>query len=45
LVVGEVAVDPHVVTLGTLRPRAEAAGLTYEMHVGPKLGYFARFRA
>jgi ubiquinone/menaquinone biosynthesis C-methylase UbiE len=45
LVVGEVAVDPHVVTLGTLRPRAEAAGLTYEMHVGPKLGYFARLRA
>jgi ubiquinone/menaquinone biosynthesis C-methylase UbiE len=45
LVVGEVALDPHVVTLGALRRRAEAAGLTYEMHVGPKLGYFARLRA
>jgi ubiquinone/menaquinone biosynthesis C-methylase UbiE len=45
LVVGEVAVDPHVVTLDALRRRAEAAGLTYEMHVGPKLGYFARLRA
>jgi ubiquinone/menaquinone biosynthesis C-methylase UbiE len=45
LVVGEVAVDPHVVTLGSLRRRAEGAGLMYEGHVGPKLGYFARLRA
>lgn len=45
LIVGEVAVDPHVVTLGALRRRAEAAGLVFERHVGPKLGYFARLRA
>lgn len=45
LVVGEVAGDPHMVTLASLRRRAEEAGLVYEMRLGPKLGYFARFRA
>jgi hypothetical protein len=34
-----------MVTLSTLRRRAEAASLVFEGHVGPKLGYFARLRA
>jgi ubiquinone/menaquinone biosynthesis C-methylase UbiE len=45
LVVGELFGDPHMVTLAALRRRAEAAGLVYERHLGPKLGYFARLRA
>jgi ubiquinone/menaquinone biosynthesis C-methylase UbiE len=45
LVVGELCGDPHMVTLSTLRRRAEAASLVFEGHVGPKLGYFARLRA
>jgi len=43
LVVGEVALDPHVVFPGRLRERAEAAGLRFERQVGGSLGYFARF--
>jgi ubiquinone/menaquinone biosynthesis C-methylase UbiE len=45
LVVGELLGDPHYVTLGSLQRRAEAAGLTFQRRVGPKVGYFARFRA
>jgi ubiquinone/menaquinone biosynthesis C-methylase UbiE len=45
LVVGELFGDPHMVTLASLRRRAEAAGLVYEGRVGPKLGFFARLRA
>ena len=45
LIVGELFGDPHMVALGALRRRAEAASLVYEGHVGPKLGYFARLRA
>ena len=45
LIVGELFGDPHMVTLSTLRRRAEAASLVFEGHVGPKLGYFARLRA
>jgi SAM-dependent methyltransferase len=45
LVVGELFGDPHFVTLGSLRRRAEAAGLAFEHRAGPKVGYFARFRA
>jgi ubiquinone/menaquinone biosynthesis C-methylase UbiE len=45
LVVGELVGDPHYVTLGSLRRRAEGAGLAFERRVGPKLGYFARFRS
>jgi ubiquinone/menaquinone biosynthesis C-methylase UbiE len=45
LIVGELFGDPHMVTLSTLRRRAEAASLVFERHVGPKLGYFARLRA
>jgi ubiquinone/menaquinone biosynthesis C-methylase UbiE len=45
LIVGELFGDPHMVTLGSLQQRAEAAGLGFERRVGPKLGYFARFSA
>ena len=45
-VFGELFGDPHMVPLGALRDRAEAAGLRYERQVGPKmLGFFARFGA
>ncbi len=43
LVIGELIGDPHMVTLGSLRRRAQAAGLRFERRVGPKIGYFARF--
>jgi SAM-dependent methyltransferase len=43
LVVGELAGDPHFVTPGSLRRRAEVAGLAFEGRDGPPLGYFARF--
>lgn len=43
LVVGELALgDPHFVTFGALRERAQAAGLRLESRSGPPLGYFAR---
>jgi ubiquinone/menaquinone biosynthesis C-methylase UbiE len=45
LIVGELFGDPHMVTLGSLQRRADAAGLRFERRVGPKLGYFARFSA
>ena len=46
LVVGELMGDPHMVTLGTLRERGEAAGFRFERQVGPKwLGFFARLGA
>jgi ubiquinone/menaquinone biosynthesis C-methylase UbiE len=45
LVVGELIGDPHMVSLGSLRRRAEAAGLRFERRVGPKIGYFARLAA
>jgi SAM-dependent methyltransferase len=45
LVVGETFVgDPHVVTFGGLRERAERAGLRFERRLGSPFGYFARFR-
>jgi len=43
-VVGELAGDPHFVTPGALRRRAEAAGLRLEIRDGPPFGYFARLR-
>ena len=43
LVVGEVALDPHVVFPGPLRRRAETAGLRFDRQVGSSVGYFARF--
>ena len=46
LVVGELFGDPHMVTLGALKRRADAAGLGFERVVGPNpLGFFARFGA
>jgi SAM-dependent methyltransferase len=44
LVVGELFGDPHMVTLGKLRPRAEGVGLSFECRLGTPLAYFARFR-
>jgi ubiquinone/menaquinone biosynthesis C-methylase UbiE len=45
LVVGEIFGDPHMVTFGTLRARAEEAGLRFEQRLGGRLAYFARFHA
>jgi ubiquinone/menaquinone biosynthesis C-methylase UbiE len=45
LIVGELLGDPHYVTAGSLQRRAEVAGLRFERRVGPRVGYFARFRA
>jgi protein-L-isoaspartate O-methyltransferase len=45
LIVGELFVDPHMVTFGSLRARAEAAGLRFMRRLGGRLGYFASFRA
>ena len=44
LVVGEIAVDPHVVFPGALERRAGAAGLSLEHRDGTPFGYFARLR-
>jgi ubiquinone/menaquinone biosynthesis C-methylase UbiE len=44
LVVGELFGDPHMVTLGKLRERAERAGFRFDRRVGPTLGYFARLQ-
>jgi ubiquinone/menaquinone biosynthesis C-methylase UbiE len=43
-VVGELAGDPHMVTAGALRARAERAGLGFERRVGPPFGYFGVLR-
>lgn len=44
LVVGEIPFDPHFVTFGALRKRAESTGFVFERRLGPPaLGYFARF--
>jgi ubiquinone/menaquinone biosynthesis C-methylase UbiE len=45
LAVGELFGDPHMVTISSLRGRAEGAGLRFATRSGPKLGYFARFEA
>jgi ubiquinone/menaquinone biosynthesis C-methylase UbiE len=45
LVVGELFGDPHMVTFGALRRRAESAGFVFEERLGGPLGFFARFRA
>jgi ubiquinone/menaquinone biosynthesis C-methylase UbiE len=45
LVVGELALDPHMVSEGALRRRAEVAGLRFERRVGPPFGYFGVLRA
>jgi len=43
VVVGELFGDPHWVSPGKLRGRAERAGLRFEQRLGSPLGYFARF--
>lgn len=43
LLVGELFGDPHWVSPKRLRPRAEAAGLSFSRRSGTPLGYFARF--
>ncbi len=43
LVVGEIFGDPHMVTFGSLRARAEEAELRFEQGLGGRLAYFARF--
>ena len=45
VVFGEIVLDPHVVTLGTLKRRAAAAGLRFERRKGTPLGYVAAFAA
>jgi SAM-dependent methyltransferase len=45
LVVGEWLLDPHMVRFGTLRARAEAAGLGFERRLGGAPAYFASFRS
>ena len=45
LVVGELFGDPHMVTFGALRRRAESAGFAFDERLGGPLGFFARFRA
>jgi ubiquinone/menaquinone biosynthesis C-methylase UbiE len=44
VVVGELFGDPHMVTPGTLRERAPAAGLTVERRIGPWVGSFSVLR-
>jgi SAM-dependent methyltransferase len=43
VVFGEIVADPHVVTFGALKQRAEAAGLRFERREGSPFGYVARF--
>jgi ubiquinone/menaquinone biosynthesis C-methylase UbiE len=45
LIVGELFGDPHMVTLTSLRQRAESAGLRFERRIGSPLAYFARLEA
>ena len=45
VVFGETVLDPHLVTLGALRERAEAAGLRFERRLGNWFGFYARFAA
>jgi ubiquinone/menaquinone biosynthesis C-methylase UbiE len=44
IVVGELFGDPHMVTFGALRDRAEAAGLEVERKLGGRLWHFTRLR-
>ena len=45
LIVGELFGDPHYTSPKSLRARAEAAGLRFDIRSGPAAGYFARFVA
>jgi ubiquinone/menaquinone biosynthesis C-methylase UbiE len=42
LIVGEMFVDPHIVTSGKLRERAPRAGLSFVRRLGSPLAFFAR---
>ena len=42
LIVGELFGDPHMVTAGKLRERAERAGLSFSHRLGNPLAFFAR---
>ncbi len=44
LVVGEIIVDPHMVTFASLRTRMESVGLRCICRLGGRLAYFASFR-
>ena len=44
IVVGELLGDPHMVGEGSLRRRADSAGLQFERRVGPRFGYFGVLR-
>jgi ubiquinone/menaquinone biosynthesis C-methylase UbiE len=44
LVVGEIVVDPHFVTSGSLRRRATRAGLDHERTCGSLIGHFTALR-
>ncbi len=44
LVVGEIVVDPHFVSSGALRRRAERAGLEHERTCGSLIGHFTALR-
>ena len=44
LVVGELFCDPHMVTFGSLRARAERTGFGIDRRLGGPLGYFALLR-
>jgi ubiquinone/menaquinone biosynthesis C-methylase UbiE len=45
IVVGELFGDPHMVTTGSLKRRADSAGLRFASRVGSPLAYFARLEA
>jgi ubiquinone/menaquinone biosynthesis C-methylase UbiE len=45
IVVGELFGDPHMVTHGALRRRAEAAGLEVDRRLGGRLWHFTRLRS
>jgi ubiquinone/menaquinone biosynthesis C-methylase UbiE len=45
MVFGETVLDPHLVTMGALRERAERAGLRFERRLGNWFGFFTRFAA
>jgi ubiquinone/menaquinone biosynthesis C-methylase UbiE len=44
VVVGEFSLDPHYVTIGSLRERGARTGLEFERRLGGGFAYFARFR-
>jgi ubiquinone/menaquinone biosynthesis C-methylase UbiE len=45
VVTGEIAFDPHFVSLGSLESNAQAAGMRLERTSGGRLAYFARLAA